>query len=107
MANASRRNSGPATAAVSAAPRVVRGTHPRQTRAGQPHPSRRAGVRGPAGRARPTLTVLVRACHSWLGTAVRGEEYPMTESSSGARPRSETFDYAGATVELVDAATLP
>lgn len=30
----------------------------------------------------------------------------MTESSSGARPRSETFDYAGATVELVDAATI-
>jgi transitional endoplasmic reticulum ATPase len=30
----------------------------------------------------------------------------MTESSSGARPRSETFEYAGATVELVDAATI-
>jgi transitional endoplasmic reticulum ATPase len=30
----------------------------------------------------------------------------MTQSSPGARPRSETFDYAGATVELVDAATI-
>ncbi|HEV8566177.1 MAG TPA: ATP-binding protein [Actinoplanes sp.] len=30
----------------------------------------------------------------------------MTESSFGARPRSETFEYAGATVELVDAATI-
>jgi transitional endoplasmic reticulum ATPase len=30
----------------------------------------------------------------------------MTESSSGARPRSETFEYAGATVELVDAGTI-
>ena len=30
----------------------------------------------------------------------------MTESSSGARPRSETFEYAGATVELVDATTI-
>jgi transitional endoplasmic reticulum ATPase len=30
----------------------------------------------------------------------------MTESSFGARPRSETFEYAGATVELVEAATI-
>jgi transitional endoplasmic reticulum ATPase len=30
----------------------------------------------------------------------------MTESSFGVRPRSETFEYAGATVELVDAATI-
>ncbi|HEY7271600.1 MAG TPA: ATP-binding protein [Actinoplanes sp.] len=30
----------------------------------------------------------------------------MTQSSPGARPRSETFDYAGATVELVDAGTI-
>jgi transitional endoplasmic reticulum ATPase len=30
----------------------------------------------------------------------------MTESSFGARPHSETFEYAGATVELVDAATI-
>jgi transitional endoplasmic reticulum ATPase len=30
----------------------------------------------------------------------------MTQSSPGARPRSETFEYAGAAVELVDAATI-
>jgi transitional endoplasmic reticulum ATPase len=30
----------------------------------------------------------------------------MSDSSSAARPRSETFEYAGATVELVDAATI-
>jgi transitional endoplasmic reticulum ATPase len=30
----------------------------------------------------------------------------MSEASFGARPRSETFEYAGATVELIDAATI-
>ncbi len=30
----------------------------------------------------------------------------MSESGSAARPRSETFEYAGATVEMVDAATI-
>ena len=30
----------------------------------------------------------------------------MSEPSSGARPRTQTFEYAGATVEMVDAATI-
>ena len=30
----------------------------------------------------------------------------MSEPGSAARPRSDTFEYAGATVELVDAATI-